>query len=100
MTNLILKLVYPRLVILALVLILSPLLAEARSTPESFADLAEKLLPAVVNISTTSVVNQSAGKTPELPKFPPGSPFEDFFREFYDKNSLKQENLLHWVLDL
>jgi serine protease Do len=91
MTNLILKLIYPRLMVLALVLIFSPFHAEARSTPESFADLAEKLLPAVVNISTTSVVKQSAGKTPELPKFPPGSPFEDFFREFYDRNSPKQQ---------
>jgi len=73
------------------VLSLWSFLAEARSAPDSFADLAEKLLPAVVNISTTSVVNQSAGKKPELPQFPPGSPFEDFFREFFDKNNPKQQ---------
>jgi serine protease Do len=90
-TDLIFKVIYPRLTVLALMLIFSPFNVEARSAPESFADLAEKLLPAVVNISTTSVVKQNTGKTPELPKFPPGSPFEDFFREFYDRNSPKQQ---------
>lgn len=57
----------------------------ARGAPDSFADLAEKLLPAVVNISTTAIAKQRPG-TPELPQFPPGSPFEDFFRDFFDKN--------------
>jgi len=59
--------------------------ANARSAPESFADLAARLLPAVVNISTTSVV-KSRGGAPELPQFPPGSPFEEFFRDFFDRN--------------
>ena len=91
MTSSISKLICPRLVLVSVVLILSSFLAEARSAPKSFADLAEKLLPAVVNISTTSVVKQNAGKKPELPQFPPGSPFEDFFREFFDKNNPKQQ---------
>jgi serine protease Do len=56
----------------------------AKSVPESFADLAEKLLPSVVNISTTQTVE--AGKGPEIPQLPPGSPFEDFFKEFFDRN--------------
>lgn len=61
--------------------------AEARSAPESFADLAAKLLPAVVNISTSqlaAVRNDRA--TPDMPQFPPGSPFERFFREFLERN--------------
>ena len=41
-----------------------PVRAEARGAPDSFADLAEKLLPAVVNISTTQKV---AGRTEETP---------------------------------
>jgi serine protease Do len=65
--------------------------AVARPAPESFADLAEKLLPAVVNISTTQTVKaeQRSGKDkdnpdgPELPQFPPGSPFEEFFKDFF-----------------
>jgi serine protease Do len=57
--------------------------APARETPASFADLAEKLLPAVVNVSTTQTVE--AERAPEMPQFPPGSPFEDFFKDFFDK---------------
>ena len=56
---------------------------QARQAPESFADLAEKLLPAVVNISTTQSLTGERG--PQMPQFPPGSPFEDFFREFFDR---------------
>ena len=55
----------------------------ASEVPKSFADLAEELLPAVVNISTTQVLRRSA---PDAPQAPPGSPFEDFFREFFDRN--------------
>ena len=65
--------------------------ALARSAPESFADLAQKLLPAVVNISTTAVNKKATGKTPEMPQFPPGSPFEEFFKEFFDKNRPEQQ---------
>jgi len=53
-----------------------------------FADLAERLLPAVVNISTTQTVTPKHGGPkggPELPQFPPGSPFEDFFKDFFDR---------------
>ena len=46
-----------------------------------FADLAERLSPAVVNISTTMVVNRN--DRPQMPQFPEGSPFEDFFKEFH-----------------
>jgi serine protease Do len=59
--------------------------AIARSAPDSFADLAEKLLPAVVNISTTQVVKKR-DRGPEIPQFPPGSPFEEFFKDFFDRN--------------
>lgn len=63
--------------------------SEARGAPDSFADLAQRLLPAVVNISTTSVVTGNRGQQ-QLPQFPPGSPFEDFFKEFFDRNQPQQ----------
>lgn len=59
------------------------------NAPESFADLAERLLPSVVNISTTQVNKerqQPQQRGPEIPQFPPGSPFEEFFRDFFDRN--------------
>ena len=76
--------------LLAIGLLAGPVLApaaEARTAPESFADLAERLLPSVVNIQTTQTV-QARGERqgPEGgPQFPPGSPFEEFFREFFDR---------------
>ena len=58
--------------------------AFAKGAPESFSGLAKKLLPTVVNISTTQTVEGRVG--PEMPQLPPGSPFEDFFKEFFDRN--------------
>lgn len=52
--------------------------------PESFADLVDDLLPSVVNISSTQRITEPEDY-PELPQFPPGSPFEDFFEEFMDR---------------
>ena len=48
--------------------------------PSSFADLSEKLMPSVVNISTTQTVVTNTNPFPF--QFPPGSPFEDMFKEF------------------
>lgn len=58
--------------------------AQARGTPEGFADLAERLAPAVVNISTTQAIPQDRG--PDMPQFPPGSPFDEFFKDFFDRH--------------
>ena len=67
------------LIISILILLFSVNFVSAKSAPESFADLAQKLSPSVVNISTTTVIDQ---KSRDLPSFPPGSPFEDFFKQF------------------
>ncbi len=53
--------------------------ADAFAAPESFAELAQQVSPSVVNITTTTVVAANADGGPMVP---PGSPFEDFFREF------------------
>ena len=52
----------------------------AQNVPESFADLAERLMPSVVNISTTQTIVTNVNPFPF--QFPPGSPFEDMFKEF------------------
>ncbi|HUA51861.1 MAG TPA: DegQ family serine endoprotease [Candidatus Sulfotelmatobacter sp.] len=63
--------------------------ASARSAPDSFADLAERLLPAVVNVSTTQTIKTASGERgrhgPDIPQFPPGSPFEEFFKDFLER---------------
>ena len=52
--------------------------------PRSFSGLAEKLLPSVVNIASTKKIESSKRPEgmPDLPRFPEGSPFKDFFEEF------------------
>ncbi len=66
--------------------------AYARGTPDSFADLAAKLLPAVVNVASSQLVTAhnggpgGPGAGPEMPMFPPGSPFEQFFKDFLNRN--------------
>ena len=52
----------------------------AKSAPDSFADLAEQLMPSVVNISTTQTVKTSNNPFPF--QFPPGSPFGEMFKDF------------------
>ena len=55
--------------------------SNSSDVPSSFADLAEKLMPSVVNISTTQTVVTKTNPFPNF-QFPPGSPFEDMFKEF------------------
>ncbi|MGH6899810.1 MAG: DegQ family serine endoprotease [Geminicoccaceae bacterium] len=63
-----------------------PWAAHAAPPPVSFAEIVERVAPAVVNISTTKAIER--GEMPEFPfpEPPPGSPFEDFFREFFDRD--------------
>ena len=56
-------------------------ISNSKTIPSSFADLAEKLMPSVVNISTTQTVVTRSNPFPNF-QFPPGSPFEDMFKEF------------------
>ena len=55
------------------------------SFPPDFSDLAARLSPSVVSISIT----MSNEPPPQgLPQFPPGSPFEDFFNDFFEKRGI------------
>lgn len=67
--------------VLGLALVIAQtVIAQARPAPEGFADLVEKISPAVVNITTTTTV---AAPDPGLnPVVPEGSPFEEFFKNF------------------
>lgn len=70
---------------LAVGIALSPMsapFAQARSAPESFADLAEAVSSAVVNISAAQTVED---KRPGIPSLPPGTPFDDLFEEFFKR---------------
>jgi serine protease Do len=86
----------PALAMVAAAAIAFPFAAPAQGRgPDKIADVAEAVIDAVVNISTSQTVvaggrssreGQGQGQTPEArpgPQLPPGSPFEEFFEEFF-----------------
>jgi serine protease Do len=75
-----------RMLLMTFALATAPSAVTAAPPPVSFAEIVERVAPAVVNISTTKAVGP--GEVPEFPfpEPPPGSPFEDFFREFFDRD--------------
>jgi serine protease Do len=60
----------------------APSLVSARPAPDSFAELSARLSPAVVNISTSQKIERP--DLGEMPQFPPGSPFEELFKDYYE----------------
>tara|TARA_B100000700_G_scaffold275607_1_gene321556 strand:+ start:145 stop:1554 length:1410 start_codon:yes stop_codon:yes gene_type:complete len=69
-----------QIVILSIIFFNFTFSSNSKNIPSSFADLAERLMPSVVNISTTQTITTSSNPFPF--KFPPGSPFEDMFKDF------------------
>ncbi|MBG76469.1 MAG: Periplasmic pH-dependent serine endoprotease DegQ [Alphaproteobacteria bacterium MarineAlpha5_Bin12] len=55
----------------------------AKPVPETFADIINPLLSSVVSITSTTIVEDN---NQQIPQFPEGSPFEDFFQEYFDQN--------------
>ncbi|AQS88780.1 endopeptidase DegP/Do [Neoasaia chiangmaiensis NBRC 101099] len=67
-----------------------------RPAPDSFANLADRLLPAVVNVSISATLkpgqddddggpDDGPDDGPQVPDFPPGSPMEKFFHDFMNR---------------
>ena len=66
----------------ALLWLVAPAAAETRG-PSSVAPIAEKLIDAVVNISTSQTMKGPEGVP--LPRVPKGAPFEEFFEDFFNR---------------
>ena len=77
--------------LILIVLILPISFAHAKMVPSSFADLAEKLMPSVVNIASTQTIRTTSNPFPF--EFPEGSPFEDMFKEFNQPRERKATGL-------
>src|SRR4028118_572220 len=75
------------LAVFALLVTLWPTPGAARAAPESFADIAEQVMGAVVNISA-STTTEARNRT--LPQLPQGTPFEDLFEEFFNRRGQGQ----------
>jgi serine protease Do len=73
---------------MGLVVVFSPLAASARGAPDSFADLAQSVSDAVVNITTATLVPGGDRRGPMVPE---GSPLEDFFRDFMDRRGPQED---------
>ena len=86
-----LRWLFAGLLLAAMLLALAGTAFAQANRPASFADLAEKLSPAVVTVSTSQGVQMSSdtpaprGAQPDRPQAPPGSPFEDLFKDFFDR---------------
>ena len=55
-----------------------------KPVPDSFADLVDDLVPAVVSIASTTIVDEQPG--PVIPEFPEGSPFDEFFKDYFNQD--------------
>ncbi|WP_107844624.1 Do family serine endopeptidase [Litoreibacter ponti] len=75
--------------VLGLALVMAQAIAANAKMPESFADLADQVSPAVVNITTSTTV-AGAGNDGPRPIVPEGSPLEDFFNDFMDRQQQGQ----------
>ena len=76
--------IYKKIIKFSLIFVLISLptsFANSKTAPSSFADLAEKLMPSVVNIASTQTIKTTSNPFKNF-QFPPGSPFEDMFKEF------------------
>src|SRR5687768_1968981 len=85
--------------VVAMAVVISPK-SRAADMPTGFADMVEKLLPAVVNISTTQKVKGAQGlyifpfqDLPDTPEFEP-------FREFFERFGQGQKEMEHDVYSL
>ena len=65
-----------KILILSLFIILN--IKSAYAVPSSFADLVEKLSPSVVSIASTTIIENDSQS--QIPQFPEGSPFDEFFK--------------------
>lgn len=73
-------------VVVLLAIVLSASGAWAKAAPETFAPLVKQLKPSVVNIQVTQKGEAvPEGLSPDIPQVPPGSPFEEFFKDFFDR---------------
>ncbi len=55
-----------------------------------FSELAEELIPSVVSVSV--IISRETVNQPRAPQFPPGSPFEDFFKDFFERRGIPRQN--------
>ena len=74
---------------LAILLIMKISMVSSIEKPD-FSELAEELIPSVVSVSV--IISRETINQPRAPQFPPGSPFEDFFKDFFERRGIPRQN--------
>ena len=72
-------------ILIFLCLVIKP----ATAVPSSFADLVEKLSPSVVSIASTTIIENNSQN--QIPQFPEGSPFDEFFKDYFDRDQRRSQ---------
>ena len=72
-------------ILIFLCLVIKPAIA----VPSSFADLVEKLSPSVVSIASTTIIENNSQN--QIPQFPEGSPFDEFFKDYFDRDQRRSQ---------
>ena len=62
----------------------------SKPAPDSFADLVENLIPGVVSIASKTIIKDQYPD--QMPQFPEGSPFDEFFKEYFDRQQRNSPN--------
>lgn len=83
-----LRLMFASAILVGAAALMVPSVQAQNAPSEGFSELVKKVGPAVVNISTSKQVGgpEDVENAPDIPQFPPGSPFEEFFNEFFDRD--------------
>ena len=72
-----------------LILFLLLPLKNVYAVPDSFADLVEILSPSVVSIASTTIIENNSQE--QIPQFPEGSPFDEFFKDYFDRDQNRSQ---------
>ena len=74
---------------LAFLLIMKISVVSSIEQPD-FSELADELIPSVVSVSV--IISRETVNQPRAPQFPPGSPFEDFFKDFFERRGIPRQD--------
>merc|ERR1712054_670879 len=74
---------------LVLLLIMKVSIVSSIEQPD-FSELADELIPSVVSVSV--IISRESINQPRAPQFPPGSPFEDFFKDFFERRGIPRQD--------
>ena len=80
--------IYKKYVLVCLFIIKTSIVSSIEQP--DFSEMADELIPSVVSVSV--IISRETINQPRAPQFPPGSPFEDFFKDFFERRGIPRQN--------